>query len=83
MQPEDMEVKELRTTVTLTQAQVEILTHTMYRAAGGFYCGDSPDMKLLIKLGLMRSVGRKSFLLDEFFKLTPKGKAYVNAIEKG
>ena len=43
--------------------QQEILEHTVYRAANGFYCGNSKDMQILIKLGLMRSVGKNLLFL--------------------
>ena len=56
--------------------QQEILEHTVYRAANGFYCGNSKDMQILIKLGLMRSVGKKPFVPDEYFIITEAGKNY-------
>ncbi len=60
--------------MTITANQREILEHTAYRAAGGFCCGDSDDMQELVRLGLMESAGRKSFVPDEYFKLTALGR---------
>jgi len=57
----------------LTKNQREILNHTAYNAAGGFYCGDSKDMQELVRLGLMVSAGKKSFCPDEYFELTHAG----------
>ena len=37
----------------LTEEQKVILRHTAERAAGGLYCGDSPDMPVLLRAGLM------------------------------
>lgn len=54
--------------------QLAILDHTAHRAAGGFYCGDSPDMQALVAAGLMESAGRKSFVPDEYFRMTGKGR---------
>ena len=58
----------------LTNNQREILYHTAHRAANSLYCGDSEDMQELVRLGLMRSAGKKSFVPDEYFTITPKGK---------
>ena len=58
----------------LTQNQMAILDHTNHIAANNHYCGDSEDMQALIKLGLMQSIGRKSFVPDEYFTITAAGK---------
>jgi hypothetical protein len=58
----------------LNAEQRAILDHTAHRAAGGLYCGDSPDMQELVKAGLMVSAGRKAFVTDEYFKMTSKGR---------
>ena len=60
--------------MNLTNNQRDILDHTAHRAAGGFYCGDSKDMQVLVQLGLMVSAGKKSFVVDEYFKLTFEGR---------
>jgi len=58
----------------LNKEQISIMNHTAHRADGGYYCGDSPDMKELVQLGLMESAGIKSFVPDEYFKMTSKGR---------
>ena len=58
----------------LTKNQYDILYHTAHRAAGGFYCGGGKDMDELVKLGLMESAGRKSFVPDEYFRITRAGR---------
>jgi len=57
----------------LNREQLCILDHTANRAANRYYCGDSPDMQALVKAGLMKSAGRKSFVPDEYFTITPEG----------
>ena len=54
-----------------------ILDHTVSGASGGMYCGDSPEMQNLLRLGFMVSVGRKSFVPDEYFAITSKGRRAV------
>jgi len=63
----------------LNSEQVAILDHTAHRAAGGFYCGDSPDMQKLVEAGLMVSAGKKSFVPDEYFRMTGLGRDIVCA----
>ena len=63
----------------LNSEQVAILDHTAHRAAGGFYCGDSPDMQKLVEAGLMVSAGKKSFVPDEYFRMTGLGRDIVRA----
>ena len=58
----------------LNKEQLEIMSHTSSRAAGGLYCGDSSDMQILVENGLMISAGRKSFVPDEYFRITKKGE---------
>ncbi len=59
--------------IALSAEQVSILDHTVNRAANGMHCGDSPDMQLLVTLGMMSSAGRKSFVPDEYFRITGEG----------
>jgi hypothetical protein len=61
--------------MNLTSAHIDILKHTRDRAAGGFYCGDSPEMQELVAGGYMAYAGRKSFVPDPYFRLTGKGMA--------
>jgi len=58
----------------LNKEQLAILDHTAHRAAGGLYCGDSPDMQKLVDAGLMVPAGRKSFVPDEYFRMTGQGR---------
>lgn len=58
----------------LTQEHIDIMDHTLKRAAGGLYCGDSPLMQELVYQGLMEYAGRKSFVPDPYFRLTAKGR---------
>jgi hypothetical protein len=57
----------------LNREQLCILDHTVHRAANRMYCGDSPDMQVLVAAGLMKSAGRKSFVPSEYFTITPEG----------
>ena len=63
----------------LTKEQIEILDHTTHRAAGGLYCGGGKEMTELVNAGLMVSAGRKSFVLDEYFRITSAGSAALRA----
>lgn len=65
----------------LTNNQREIIEHTAYRTANGFYCGDSEDMQKLIQLRLMKSAGWKPFVPDEYFALTKAGREYLRKME--
>ncbi len=51
-----------------------IMEHTVDRAAGGLYCGDSLEMQSLVAAGLMESAGRKSFAPEPYFQITGKGR---------
>ena len=66
----------------MKEEQIEILKHTVSGAAGGLYCGDSKDMQGLVKAGLMESAGRKSFVPDEFFRITASGRACFVKIKR-
>jgi len=61
----------------LNKEQLAILDHTAHRAAGGLYCGDSPDLQALVDMGLMVSAGRKTFVPDEYFRLTSQGRSVL------
>ena len=65
--------------MAITNKQREILDHTAHGAAGGFYCGDSVDMQVLVRMGLMVSMGKKSFCPDEYFALTAAGRKTLSA----
>ena len=66
----------------LNKEQLAILDHTAHRAPRGLYCGDSPDMQYLIRAGLMESAGHKTFVPDEYFRITPKGRAVLEAARR-
>lgn len=61
------------TTHNITANQFDILDHTQHNAAGNCFCGDSDDMQVLIRLGLMRLVGKKPFVPDPYFTITRAG----------
>ena len=58
----------------MTTEEFDILDHTIHRAAGGFYCGEPEAMKSLVERGLMQYAGRKSFVPDKYFSITPAGR---------
>lgn len=64
----------------LTKEQFAILEHTAHRAARGRYCGDSPDMRVLVAAGLMTSAGKAKWCPDEYFSLTQAGLDVVRAV---
>jgi hypothetical protein len=55
----------------LTAEHRAIIQHTLHRAAGGRYCGDSKEMQDLVHIGVMEPLGRIFFVPEEYFKLTP------------
>lgn len=63
----------------LTKNQIDILDHTLHRAAGGLYCGDEPDVRALCDAGLMQYAGKKSFVPDPYFRATPAGREALKA----
>lgn len=64
---------------SLTREQRDILYHTEHRAAGGCYCGGGKEMDTLVAAGFMQSAGRKSFVPDEYFRITSSGRAALRA----
>ncbi len=60
--------------MSLTKSQFDILDHTTNRAAQQRYCGDSDEMQQLVKLGLMRYVGKTAFCPDKYFTITSVGR---------
>lgn len=59
----------------LTIEHVEILKHTK---RNGLFCGGSPEMKQLCEFKLMESAGRKSFVPDEYFRITSEGEGVLD-----
>ena len=64
----------------LRKEHISIMEHTRDRAAGGFYCGGSPEMQELVAAGLMADAGRKSFVPDPYYQLTGKGREALRLI---
>ncbi|MDH5572872.1 MAG: hypothetical protein OEY89_13990 [Gammaproteobacteria bacterium] len=60
--------------ITLNQEQEDIILHTH---KNGLFCGSSPDMDILVKLGLTICVGKKSFVPDPYYSLTDSGLDYA------
>ena len=60
--------------MTFTTEHLAILDHTLNRAAGGRYCGGSPEMDELVQSGLMKSSGKVAWCPDEYFRITELGR---------
>lgn len=60
-------------THALTKEQIAILEHTVKRAANRAYCGGGPDMDYLVNAGLMVSLGKPGWSMDEFYTITDAG----------
>lgn len=60
--------------MNLTREQLAILDHADNRSAYGLYCGDSPEMQSLVDAGMMVIAGRKSFVPEEYFRITRIGQ---------
>lgn len=63
----------------LNHEQIEILDHTIHRAAGGLYCGGGKDMDAPVVSGLMECAGRKSFVPDTYYRVTGAGREALKA----
>lgn len=61
--------------MTLNKEHIAIMEHTL---KNGSFCGSSKEMIELVENGYMFSLGRKSFVPDEYFQITRKGKYEVN-----
>ena len=66
----------------MTDEQLSILEHTAYRAANGLFCGDSPDMQILVMAGWMQFAGTRPFVPDGYYRITDSGRAALNEWEK-
>ena len=66
----------------MNDEQLSILEHAAYRAPRGNYCGDSPDMQVLVSDGLMEYAGSVSWSPDRYYRLTDSGRAALNEWEK-
>lgn len=65
----------------LTREERDILWHTHHRAAGGLYCGGSPEMDALVTRGLMEYAGRKPFVPHSYYRITSAGKEALLAVK--
>ncbi len=63
----------------LTNEHIEILKHT---ERNGLFCGDSKEMQELCDLKIMEFAGRKSFVPDPYFRLTPDGKSILDDLRE-
>ena len=63
--------------MTLNEEHLAILRHTLSRAAGRRYCGDSAAMQELVSAGLMVPFGKTAFCPDPYFGITADGRAAV------
>ncbi len=64
----------------LTREERDILWHTEHRAAGGLYCGGGKTMDGLVASGLMQFAGRKSFVPDDYFRITSAGREALRQV---
>ena len=59
----------------MNEEHAEILRHA-YKTQ--YYCGGSKEMDDLCESGMMKFAGRKSFVPDPYYKITPKGRSVVD-----
>ena len=62
----------------LDQRHIEILDHTVNRAASGRYCGGGETMQELVDIGLMRYVGKMAWCPDQYYEITDKGREQLS-----
>lgn len=63
---------------SLSPRHIEILDHTVKRAAGGRYCGGGETMDELVDIGLMKYIGTPAWCPDKFYAITDKGRAVLS-----
>ena len=63
--------------VVLNEEQVSILKHAVADHQGMF-CGDSTDMDFLVEEGYMKYEGKKSFVPEGYYSITPEGLAKLS-----
>lgn len=61
----------------LNNEQKSIIEHTI---KNGIFCGGSEDMNKLVDAGLIKYAGRKSFVPDPYYRVTPAGKQALNEV---
>lgn len=57
-----------------------ILIHTRERDPDGRHCGDSEAIRRLVALRLMKSLGRGSWIPEEYFRLTTAGNLLLKHV---
>ena len=63
----------------LSKEELWILEHSVDRAAGGRFCGDSPAMESLVGKKMMAILGRTAWCPDVFFGITMIGRQALKA----
>lgn len=58
----------------IEERHIDILRHTVTRAAGERYCGGGPEMDELVAAGLMEYIGTPSWSPDPFYTITRAGR---------
>jgi len=58
----------------LKKTHIEIMKHTDLNQ---FYCGDEPELAELCDAGLMKCLGKKSFVPEPYYKLTDVGQEAI------
>lgn len=66
----------------LTKAELEILDHTLHRAANNLFCGEPDEMISLVNAGLMEFAGKKSFVPDPYYRITAAGRNALRELSK-
>lgn len=67
---------------SMPEEHMAILDHTVSRAAGGRYCGDSLAMQELVRAGLMHSLGKAAWCPDEYFTVTEAGRSALRKVRE-
>jgi len=66
--------------IKLNKEEKDILKHTLERAANKRFCGGSPDMDSLVDKGLMKDLGKVSFVPDNYYTITQEGEAALKGV---
>ena len=62
----------------LNKEHLEIMRHTDLNQV---YCGDEPELKELCDAGLMKCLGKKSFVPEPYYTLTAEGREVCHQSE--
>lgn len=66
--------------MNLNKTHIEILHHT---DINNTYCGSEPELQELCDKGLMKCLGRKSFVPEPYYSLTLEGKRALIHAKQG